>query len=122
MRILKPIFYTAVAGLIFTSCKSISSIAVPAGSDVIINATAKKGILSKDEKNRWSHADLEKDSIPGMSIAKAYTFLEGKKGVEVIVGIADSGVDIEQEDLKDVAWIIQKKLRVIIKMMIKMGI
>lgn len=111
MRILKPIFYTAIAGLIFTSCKSsISTIAVPVGSDAIVNVTAKKGILSEDEKNRWSHADLEKDSIPGMSIAKAYTFLEGKKGVIVIVGIADSGLDIEQEDLKDVVWTNTKEI------------
>ena len=111
MRILKPIFYTAIAGLIFTSCKSsISTIAVPVGSDAIVNVTAKKGTLSEDEKNRWSHADLEKDSIPGMSIAKAYTFLEGKKGVIVIVGIADSGVDIEQEDLKDVVWTNTKEI------------
>ncbi len=110
MRILKPILYTAIAGLVFTSCKSISSIPVPAGSDVIVNATAKKGTLSKDEKNRWSHADLEKDSIPGMSVEKAYTFLEGKKGVEVIVAIADSGIDVEQEDLKDVVWTNTKEI------------
>ncbi|ARV07213.1 peptidase S8 [Polaribacter sp. SA4-10] len=111
MRILKPIFYTAIASLIFTSCKSsISTIAVPAGSDAIVNVTAKKGTLSEDEKNRWSHADLEKDSIPGMSIAKAYTFLEGKKGVIVIVGIADSGIDVAQEDLKEVVWTNTKEI------------
>jgi cell wall-associated protease len=104
MRVLKPITFAAIASLIFTSCASITKIAVPKGSDVVVNATAKKGTLSEDEKNRWSHADLEKDSIPGMSIAQAYQFLQGKKGVDVIVAIADSGLDVEHEDLKDVAW------------------
>ena len=111
MKVLKSIIFTAIAGFIFTSCaSSINTIAVPKGSDAIVNATAKKGVLSEDEKNRWSHADLEKDSIPGMSIAKAYQFLTGKKGVSVIVAIADSGVDIEHEDLKDVAWTNPKEI------------
>ena len=111
MRVLKPIVFTAIAGFVFTSCKSsITTIPVPEGSDNVINVTAKKGTLSEDENQRWSHADLEKDSIPGMSIAKAYEFVKNKKGVEVIVGIADSGVDIEHEDLKDVAWVNPKEI------------
>ena len=53
----------------------------------------------------WSHMDLQTDSIPGMSILKAYQFLEGKKGVSVIVAIADSGIDVEHEDLTGVVWV-----------------
>ncbi|WOC41007.1 hypothetical protein [Polaribacter sp. HL-MS24] len=45
-----------------------------------------------------------------MSIAKAYQFLEGKKGTTVVVAIADSGVDIEHEDLKNVAWTNPKEI------------
>ena len=105
MRIIKPLFYTAIAGLILTSCKtSIVTIPVPNGSEVALNIPAKKGTLTEDEKNRWSHADLATDSIPGMSIAKAYQFLEGKTGKTVIVAVADSGIDVEHEDLKEVAW------------------
>ena len=60
---------------------------------------AKKGKLSEIQLQRWSHLDLVKDSIPGMSVDKAYsTLLKNKKGVNVIVGIIDSGVDIEHED------------------------
>jgi len=110
MKLLKPIFYTAVAGLFFTSCKSISTIPVPSGSDVVINVTAKKGTLSEDEMNKWSHADLEKDSIPGMSIEKAYQFIADKKGKQVIVGVVDSGTDLAHEDLKDVAWVNEKEV------------
>ena len=96
---------------VFTSCKSsINTISVPKGSNEIINLPPKKIPLSNDEMLVWGHADLKKDTIPGMSIAKAYQFLEGKKGVNVIVAIADSGVDIEHEDLKDVLWINTKEI------------
>ena len=110
MRIIKPFFYTAVAGLLLTGCTSIAKIPVPSGTNNAISIPAKKGVLSEEEMQRWSHADLQKDTIPGMSVKKAYQFLEGKKGVEVIVAIADSGVDIEHEDLKDVAWVNLKEV------------
>ncbi|CAI8165416.1 MAG: Thermophilic serine proteinase [Polaribacter sp. SA4-10] len=111
MKVLKPLFYSALAGLILTSCKtSIVAIPVPNGTEIAINMSAKKGKYSDVELNTWSHLDLEKDSIPGMSIAKAYRFLEGKKGVTVIVAIADSGLDIEHKDLKDVAWTNPKEI------------
>ena len=111
MSVLKSSFYAAIAVLVISSCKSsIATVPIPTGSENTLNVVAKKGVLSQDEMHRWSHADLEKDSIPGMSIAKAYQFLEGKKGVEVIVGIADSGVDVEHEDLKDVAWVNAKEI------------
>ena len=74
-------------------------------------AIAKKGALSEVQLKRWSHLDLSKDSIPGMSVDKVYAeLLKGKKGVSVIVGIVDSGVDIEHEDLKSVVWTNKKEI------------
>ncbi len=71
----------------------------------------KKSPLTENQLQRWSHLDLEKDTIPGMSVDKAYTeLLKGKKGVKVIVGIVDSGVDINQEDLKSVIWTNKKEI------------
>ena len=110
MRVLKPILYTAFAGLVFTGCKSISNIQVPQGSDVAIVAAAKKMPLTQEQKNTWGHLDLVKDSIPGMSVDKAYDFLQGKKSVTVIVGVVDSGTDLGHEDLKDVAWVNAKEV------------
>jgi subtilisin family serine protease len=49
--------------------------------------------------------DIFTDSVPGMSLAKAYDFVKNKKGKTVIVGVIDSGIDVEHEDLKDVAWV-----------------
>ena len=111
MNVLKPVMYTAVAGLLFASCKSsINTIPVPKGTDTVINIPAKKGTLTEDQLQTWSHMDVETDSIPGMSLDKAYQFLEGKKGTTVIVAIADSGTDIEHEDLKDVVWTNPKEI------------
>ena len=106
MNLLKSIIYTAVITLFLVSCKTaIHTIPVPNGADTILYIPAKKEALSETELHVWSHMDLQTDSIPGMSIAKAYQFLAGKKGSTVIVAIADSGIDVEHEDLRGVAWV-----------------
>ncbi len=110
MRILKTVLYTAVVSVAFVGCKSVSSLPVPNGSDVTVNATAKKAKLTDLEKDSWQHLDLVTDSIPGMSVHKAHEFLKGKKGVEVIVGVVDSGTDLKHEDLVDVAWVNKKEI------------
>lgn len=110
MKVMKHVLYTMLIAFVFASCKSITSIPVPNGSDVTIDIPAKKGPLSDEAKNAWKNADIATDSIAGMSVDKAYEFLKGKEGVEVIVGIADSGVDVEHEDLKDVVWVNAKEI------------
>jgi len=87
------------------------SVCLSANAQTSTTYTAKKGKLSETELQRWSHLDLAKDSIPGMSVDKAYAeLLKGKKSVKVIVGIVDSGVDIDHEDLKSVIWTNQKEI------------
>ncbi|PKB16831.1 S8 family peptidase [Flavobacterium sp. 5] len=87
------------------------SLCLSANAQTATTYTAKKGKLSEPELQRWSHLDLAKDSIPGMSVDKAYAeLLKGKKGVKVIVGIVDSGVDIDHEDLKSVVWTNKKEI------------
>ena len=110
MRVLKPIFYSAVAVSILASCSSVSKIAVPTGSNTIVNISAKKAELTDYEKDNWQHLDLAIDTIPGMSVNKAYEFLKGKKSTTVIVGVVDSGSDLKHEDLVDVAWVNTKEV------------
>jgi subtilisin family serine protease len=87
------------------------SFCLSANAQTSTTFVAKKGELSEPELQRWSHLDLAKDSIPGMSVDKAYAeLLKGKKAVKVIVGVVDSGVDIEHEDLKDVVWTNKKEI------------
>jgi hypothetical protein len=57
------------------------------------------------QKPNWQNLDLKADSTFGISTEKAYTeLLKGKKAKPVIVGILDSGVDYDHEDLKTVLW------------------
>lgn len=110
MRIIKTVLFTAITSIALVSCKSISSIPVPNGSNVAVSATAKKAKLTDLEKDNWQHLDLVTDSIPGMSVYKAYEFLKGKKGEQVVVGVVDSGTDLKHEDLADVAWVNPKEI------------
>lgn len=105
MRFLKQIYITGIVAIAFVGCKSISTVQVPIGTNNGIVITAKKAPLTKIQKQAWGHADLAIDTIPGMSLDKAYAFLNGKKGVEVVVGVVDSGIDLKHEDLKENAWI-----------------
>lgn len=107
---MKPVFYTLLIALTLSGCKTVSTVVVPKGSEVTIAAVEKKLPLTESEKKSWGHADLIQDSIPGMSLEKAYQFLEGKKGTQIVVAVVDSGTDLEHEDLKDVAWVNPKEI------------
>ncbi|MDO9138111.1 MAG: S8 family serine peptidase, partial [Lutibacter sp.] len=112
MRIFKSMFVVALATISLASCGSVKSIAdkpVPT-METTISMPQKKGAIGEEQFNHWAHADLVADTIPGMSLDKAYKFLEGKKGVTVIVAVIDSGIDIEHEDLKDVLWTNTKEI------------
>ena len=112
MRIMKSVWYAFIVALTIVSCKTVQVIKtpVPMGSEVAVVATAKKVPLTEQEKQSWNHADLVKDSIPGMSVDEAYEFLKDKKGTQVVVAVVDSGTDLEHEDLKNVAWVNPKEV------------
>lgn len=109
MRIFKSIYVVATATLMLASCSSVKNMTVPA-METAVNVPAKKGTISDEDLNHWAHADLATDSIPGMSLDKAYQFVEGKESETVIVGVIDSGIDVEHEDLKDVLWVNPKEI------------
>ncbi len=104
MNMFKKIMLGAVVLLAFSA----SAQKTPASS--LSGLTAKKGQFSETQLQRWSHLDLATDTIPGMSVDRAHEFLKNKKGTKVIVGVIDSGVDIEHEDLKDVIWTNKKEI------------
>ena len=104
INIPKSTFYVALAGITLASCKTLNNITIPAGTNTVIDISEKKAELTDFEKDNWHHLDLATDTIPGMSVNKAYALLKDKKGVEVIVGVIDTGTDLKHEDLKDVAW------------------
>ena len=100
MRILKPISVAMIAAMTLASCSSTKTAASNATKEItIITATdsiiAKKGEMTDADVKSWPHMDIFTDSVPGMSLAKAYDFVKNKKGKTVIVGVIDSGIDVE---------------------------
>ncbi|NUM31034.1 MAG: S8 family serine peptidase [Bacteroidetes bacterium] len=54
----------------------------------------------------WFNLDKGEDKIEGMSTEKAYKkLLVNKKAKPIIVGVLDSGVDEDHEDLKNIMWV-----------------
>ena len=67
--------------------------------------TTPSASLSDYNKNKWQHLDPVDDSIPGMSVEKAYNeLIKNQKGEVVIVAVLDSGIDIDHDDLKENIW------------------
>lgn len=64
--------------------------------------------LSAQETKRpdnWFNLDPSNDKVNGVSTERTYQeLLKNKKSTTVIVGVIDSGVDFNHEDLKDVMW------------------
>ncbi|MCR4032586.1 MULTISPECIES: S8 family peptidase [Flavobacterium] len=113
MSHIKPIKLSAFALLVLAGCSASlqAQKAAPKQPVVAPLTVVKKAPVSENELKRWSHLDLVKDSIPGMSVDRALTeLLQGKKGQKVIVGIVDSGVDIEHEDLQGMIWTNTKEI------------
>lgn len=89
--------------LLFAGCGATKLVTTPVAN---IDATPLKiADLTKKEKQNWGHLDLVKDTIPGMSVDKAYKeLIHNKKGTKVIVAVLDSGMDLKHEDLDGVLW------------------
>ena len=108
-KIFRPLYLSLALGLVLASCGSQKMVSTPVEN--IDNLPLKTTPVAENDLQRWSHLDLVKDTLPGMSVDKAYKeLLKGKKGQKVIVGIVDSGVDINHEDLKAVIWTNPKEI------------
>ncbi len=70
------------------------------------HAQSTNRIRSREVPKGWHTLDKEKDGYYGISLNKAYDFIQSKKlkGKPVIVAIIDSGIDTLHEDLKEIIW------------------
>jgi subtilisin family serine protease len=71
-------------------------------------ATAQQDKKEKsgDVPKGWHLLDKTKDGYQGISLDRAYEFIQSKnlKGKTVVVAVIDSGIDTLHEDLKEVLW------------------
>lgn len=108
--IFKKTIYTVVLSTLILGCDTPAALVTVAVENVDNNPLKIAPLTDVQEKS-WAAKDLVKDTIPGMSIEKTYTeILPGKSGVQTIVAVIDSGVDINHEDLKNVIWTNPKEI------------
>ena len=105
MKTIKQLTLTVVAIALLYGCGSTGEI-LSTPVENIDSIPLKVSELTEAEKQNWGHLDLIKDTIPGMSVDKAYAeIIKNKKGKKVIVAVIDSGIDIDHEDLDDNIWV-----------------
>lgn len=104
MRTIKHLLTVAVISTLLFGCGS-TPLVISTPIESIDSSPLKVSELTEAEKHNWGHLDLAKDTIPGMSVDKAYAeIIKNKKGKSVIVAVLDTGIDINHEDLNDVIW------------------
>ncbi|WP_299900101.1 S8 family serine peptidase [uncultured Aquimarina sp.] len=88
--------------LLIISCRSVN-IESNTNSFVIVH---NKKSITKQELIHWQHKDIINDTIPGISLDKAYNeLINYKKGDTVIVAVIDTGIDINHIEIKDFIWV-----------------
>ena len=100
---MKKLFYILMFPLLI-SCGGIKFVGNP--TLTTLTQFNKKQSLVEEEEKYWHLMDLSQDSIPGMSVDRAYQeLIKDQKGEEVIVAVIDSGVDIEHSQLLSSVWV-----------------
>jgi len=104
MKIFKISLFAVAISAVMASCGSGAAIVATPIQNIDTNPL-KTAPLDETQLKHWPAMDLVKDTVPGMSVDKAYSeIIKKRKGETVIVGVIDSGVDIGHEDLKNVLW------------------
>jgi|TARA_B110000879_G_scaffold202932_1_gene279915 subtilisin family serine protease len=98
----KPTFLFGI--LILTSCGSTAKITSTPIENIDL-IPLKEAKLTDKQKETWSHLDITTDTVPGVSLNKAYKELVKPKSKTIIVAVIDSGIDINHEDLSGNIWV-----------------
>ncbi|TPN87974.1 S8 family serine peptidase [Aquimarina algicola] len=99
---MKNSFILLLVIIIFTSCKKTEERQFVEIDSIIPKAIA----LSEEQQKNWQYKDIINDTIPGISLNKAYNkIIKNRRGEEIIVAVLDTDPDINHEDLINNIWI-----------------
>src|SRR5690554_8078580 len=110
MKINKSIYLSALLALALTGCKTVPTsylqdLSTLQQIETADHLPARTSSLEEKDLQRWSHLDILRDTVPGMSVDRAYEeIIKNKQGQKVIVAVIDSGIEIDHEDLKPQIW------------------
>lgn len=110
MKLFKSFAIVAIVASTFYNCGSTAGV-ISTPLENIDTLPLKTSELTDAEKEHWGHLDLKNDTIPGMSVDRAYNeIIKNRKGASVIVAVIDSGIDIDHEDLQGSIWTNTKEI------------
>lgn len=104
----KSFILAASAALLMASCRTTKGVTGAAYDKAPAAPYAEKKYDDATLKG-WPHQGF-KGNFPGLNLSEAYDLLKGLTPKKVIVGVVDSGVDINHEDLKNVLWTNTKEI------------
>ncbi|MTG97874.1 MULTISPECIES: S8 family peptidase [Myroides] len=116
MRLIKPIYLSAALAVALASCGGTKSVVTNTQNYAPItnvdHLQKRTTQLPEEQLKRWSHLDILTDTVPGMSVDKAYELLLKGKPLpkKVVVGVIDSGIEIDHDDLKNHIWTNPKEI------------
>ena len=116
MKINKSIYLSALVALALTSCKTaqksyLQDLGALKPIESADQLPTRKSALAESSLQRWSHLDVLKDTVPGMSVDRAYEeIIKNKPGKKVIVAVIDSGIEVDHADLKTQMWVNPKEV------------
>lgn len=78
----------------------------------LLAGTVSFGQAKEDVPKNWHQLDKQETGYYGISLDKAYAFLQSKslKSKRVLVAVIDSGIDTTHEDLKSILWTNPKEI------------
>jgi len=101
---LTQLFTLSAICLLSAGCASTSLLNPPSSEAMPVSPRVRA--LNENETLRWGHLDPVQDTVPGMSVDRAYKeVLKKRKGQAVVVAIIDSGIDLQHEDLASLLWV-----------------